>query len=105
MASDLLFVQLKQPEGAFMSLDQYFKSLIQKVESSDIQNNGKDPNGFFEPTRKVLLQRLNLLKDLHANPRAKGMVQTAWKYVTEHLPAEWLTLSPEDRSELQKILK
>ncbi len=87
-----------------MSLEAYFKNLIQKVEASDIQNNGKDKNGFFEPTRAVLLQRLNMLKDLHRNPNAKAMVKMAWQYVTEHLPPEWLVLNPTEKSELQKIL-
>lgn len=87
-----------------MSLEAYFQSLIKKVEESDIQNNGKDRNGFFEPTRQVLLQRLNLLKDLHSNPRAKGMVKTAWEYVVDHLPADWLVLNPDEKKELQKIL-
>lgn len=87
-----------------MSLETYFQNLIQKVEASDIQNNGKDKNGFFEPTRAVLLQRLNMLKDLHRNPNAKNMVKAAWEYVTEHLPPEWLILNPEEKAELKKML-
>jgi hypothetical protein len=89
-----------------MSLEKYFANLIQKVESSDqIQNNGKDRNGFFEPTRVVLLQRLNLLKDLHANRNAKGMVKTAWEYVVEHVPSEWLILTDVEKQEMKKILE
>ncbi len=88
-----------------MSLEKYFSNLIKKIEQSDeIQNDGKDRNGFFEPTRVVLLQRLHLLKDLHANKNAKGMVQTAWEYVVEHLPPEWLVLTNEEKAELKKIL-
>jgi hypothetical protein len=87
-----------------MSLENYFSTLIQKVEASDIQNNGKDKNGFFEPTRAMLLQRLNLLKDLHGKPNAKAMVQAAWQYVTEHLPPEWLILKPDEKSELLNII-
>ena len=87
-----------------MSLEKYFSNLILKVEASDIQNNGKDKNGFFEPTRAMLLQRLNLLKDLHAKPAAKNMVKSAWEYVTEKLPAEWLILSDDEKQELKKVL-
>jgi hypothetical protein len=88
-----------------MSLDQYFQSLIHKVEESEIQNNGKDRNGFFEPTRAMLLQKLNLLRDLHGKPRAQVMVKQAWEYVVEHLPPEWLVLDAKEKSELQKILQ
>ena len=90
-----------------MKLDTYFQNLIDKVQSSDeIQNNGKDKNGFFEPTRVVLLQKLNILKDLHSksNPQAKAMVRSAWDYVTEKLPMEWLILDEEQKKELKKAL-
>ncbi len=87
-----------------MSLDQYFDSLIRKVESSELDNQGKDDKGFFLPTRKALLQNLQMLKDLHTKPMAKPMLQTAWKFVSENLPSEWLVLSENDKTELRKIL-
>jgi hypothetical protein len=87
-----------------MSLDTYFTSLIERLEASEIQNNGKDKGGFFEPTRAMLLQRLSLLRDLHGKPQAKPMLKTAWQYVVEHAPPEWLVLSEEDKKELKKIL-
>ena len=87
-----------------MSLENYFKTLIAQVEKSDIQNNGKDKNGFFLPTRSVLLQHLNLLKDLHGKSLAKARVQSSWTFVVEHLPSEWLILSPEEKEELKKII-
>lgn len=91
-----------------MKLDDYFKNLIEKVQNSDaIQNNGKDKNGFFEPTRVVLLQKLNILKDLHSkpNPQAKAMVRSAWDYVTEKIPMEWLVLDEDQKKELKKALE
>jgi hypothetical protein len=87
-----------------MSLDKYFTSLIERLEASNIQNNGKDRGGFFEPTRAVLLQRLSLLRDLHGKPQARAMVKSAWQYVVEHAPPEWLVLSEEDKKELKKIV-
>lgn len=88
-----------------MSLESYFLNLIKRVEASDqITNAGKDANGFYKPTRTVVLANLNLLKDLHSKPGAKPMVQAAWKEVVEALPSEWLVLSPEQKKELQKIL-
>ncbi len=87
-----------------MSLEKYFTDLIKKVEESDIQNNGTDRSGFFEPTRAMLLQRLNLLKDLHLKPNARSMLEGAWQYVVEHLPPEWLVLNKADKEELKKIL-
>ena len=89
-----------------MSLEKYFIGLIKRVEESDIHNDGKNKDGFFEPTRATLLQRLNLLKDLHnsENANAKAMIQGAWRYVVEHLPPDWLVLSPEEKSELKKVL-
>lgn len=89
-----------------MSLDVYFKNLIEKVESSDeISNAGKDAEGFYKPTRTILLRHLNLLKDLHAKPLAKPMLKASWKYVTEHVPEEWLILEEPDKSSLKKILE
>jgi len=92
-----------------MSLDEYFKSLIQRVENSDIQNDGVNKDGFYQPTRSLLLQKLNILKDLHANALkegpAKTMIRAAWKFVVENVPAEWLILNSEQKVELKKILE
>lgn len=89
-----------------MSLRNYFTQLLQKVESSDeIHNGGKDHNGFYKPTRTILIRNLNLLKDLYDKPRAREMVRTAWKSVVEDLPPEWLVLSSEEKAELIKILE
>lgn len=88
-----------------MSLKVYFENLIEKVEASEIGNNGTDANGFFLPTRAVLLQRLSMLRDLHGNPRARDMLKVAWQDVVKHLPPEWLVLNEEDKAELKKILK
>ena len=88
-----------------MSLDKYFQSLINRVESSDdIHNGGKDKNGFFKPTRTIVLRNLQLLKDLHPKPLAKQMVKTAWQAVVDELPAEWLLLPPEEKAQLKEIL-
>ncbi|MBC7420612.1 MAG: hypothetical protein H7328_07785 [Bdellovibrio sp.] len=88
-----------------MSLEIYFKNLIEKVNASEeITNQGKDAGGFYKPTRTILLRHLNILKDLHAKPLAKPMLKTAWKYVTEFVPPEWLVLTEEDKKELKKIL-
>ncbi len=77
------------------TLEKYFSDLIAKVEgSSDITNQGKNKDGFFLPTRSVLLKHLNVLKDLHAKPLAKPMVKDAWSFVVENLPPEMLVLSP-----------
>ncbi len=89
-----------------MSLEKFFSDLIQRVEDSDIVSNaGKDAEGFYKPTRTILLRHLNLLKDLHKKPLAKPMLQASWKYVVEQLPSEWLIPDPEDRDELKAILK
>ncbi|MNJ92816.1 hypothetical protein D3C87_104900 [compost metagenome] len=89
-----------------MSLEAYFKDLIEKVENStEITNQGKDENGFYKPTRTILLRHLNLLKDLHGKPMAKAMVQSSWRSVVEMLPPDWLVLSKEDREELKRILE
>ncbi len=88
-----------------MSLEAYFKSLIQKVEESDeITNAGKDSNGFYKPVRTIVLRHLNLLKDLHAKPNAKSMVKASWAAVVEELPPEWLVLGDAEKKELKKIL-
>lgn len=89
-----------------MSLDQYFKTLLERVENSeDITNAGTDNEGFYKPTRTILLRHVQLLKDLHKKPLAKPMLKASWLYVTEHVPADWLLPeSEEDRAELRKIL-
>ncbi|MBC7465559.1 MAG: hypothetical protein H7256_06160 [Bdellovibrio sp.] len=88
-----------------MSLKDYFTGLISKVENSEtISNGGKDDNGFYKPTKNVLIQNLNLLKDLHNKPGAKAMVQASWKAVVKDLPPEWLILDDQQKSELKKIL-
>lgn len=89
-----------------MSLDQYFKDLLQKVETSeDISNAGTDKDGFYKPTRTILLRHLQLLKDLHGKPLAKPMLKTSWAYVVENVPPEWLTPpSAADKEELRRIL-
>ena len=92
-----------------MDLAEYFTSLIRRTEESDIQNNGVDKGGFFKPTRSVLLQKLNILKDLHGNAlksgHAKSMVRASWQYVVENVPAEWLILDDEQKVALKKILE
>lgn len=87
-----------------MALDLYFEKLIDRV-NKEISNQGKDENGFFKPTRDVLLRHLNLLKDLHAKPLAKPMVKGAWQYVSENLPPDWLVLTAEEKNQLKKILE
>ena len=70
-----------------MTLEQYFSELIAKVEASEaITNQGKDKDGFFQPTREVLLQKLNMLRDLHAKPLARPMLKTAWAFVAVSAP-------------------
>ncbi len=89
-----------------MSLAQYFSDLIAKVEASDaVTNQGKDKEGFFLPTRAVLLRELNLLKDLHGKPLAKPMLRNAWKFVVENLPPEMLVMNDGQKAELKKILE
>ena len=88
-----------------MSLENYFTALIQKVESSDhVTNAGKDKNGFYKPTRSIVLRNLQLLKDLHGKPRASSMVKAAWEIVSAELPADWLILELDDKMALAKIL-
>lgn len=89
-----------------MSLEQFFSELIQKAEDSEeITNAGKDDEGFYKPTRTILLRHLQLLKDLHKKPLAKPMLKQSWAYVVEHVPAEWLVPgSKEDQAELKKML-
>ncbi len=86
-------------------LTEYFTALIRRVESSDeIHNGGKDDDGFYKPTRTILLQKLNILRDLHAKPLARPMVKDAWKEVVNQLPPEWLVLDEVTKSELKKML-
>lgn len=88
-----------------MSLKRYFEELIQRVESSDqITNAGRDQNGFFKPTKTVLLRNLNLLKDLHDRPLAKPMLKSAWAAVVNEVPPEWLILDEDDKKQLKQIL-
>lgn len=95
-----------ESQGEPLSLRDYFTQLIKRVEeSTEITNAGTDVNGFYKPTRTVLLQNLHLLRDLHDKPRAKAMVKSAWNAVVPELPPEWLVLNEEDKNELQKILE
>ncbi|MEN0057971.1 MAG: hypothetical protein AAGB31_03990 [Bdellovibrio sp.] len=88
-----------------MSLEKFFTDLIERVETSEeISNAGTDKDGFYKPTKTILLRHLRLLKDLHAKPLAKQMVKSSWQEVVQILPPEWLVLESEDRAELKKIL-
>jgi hypothetical protein len=88
-----------------MNLTDYFQSLLTKVEASpEISNAGKDKDGFYFPTRSALLQKLNMLKDLNQNERAKPMLKSAWSYVVEILPPEWLVMSAEEKAAVKKML-
>lgn len=88
-----------------MSLDAYFGELIKKVEASEaITNQGKDAEGFYKPTRTILLRHLQMLKDLHEKPLAKPMLRSAWAYVVEQVPPEWLVLGDDDKAALKKML-
>lgn len=86
-------------------LTAYFSQLIKKVEASEISNAGKDKDGFYKPTRELVLRNLNMLRDLHQKPLAKPMVKDAWKFVAEHLPPEMLVLTAEEKAKLKEILK
>lgn len=87
-----------------MPLDQYFTRLIQKVEASEeITNQGKDENGFFKPTRTVVLRHLQMLKDLHKKPLAKPMLREAWRIVVENLPPEYLVMTEDEKQAFKKI--
>ena len=86
-------------------LQKYFTALIAKVEAAkEITNQGKDDAGFFKPTRTILLQQLNMLKDLHEKANAKPMLKTAWKFVVENVPPEMLVMTTEQKAALRKIL-
>lgn len=86
------------------NLKDYFTLLIKKVEESDLSNQGKDKDGFFKPTRELVLRHLTLLRDLHTKPLAKAMLKDSWKFVVEHVPPEWLILTPEQKQEIKKML-
>lgn len=85
-------------------LKEYFTSVIQKVEASDLSNQGKDKDGFFKPTRELVLRHLNLLRDLHAKPLAKAMVIDSWKFVVENVPPDFLVMTNEQKEEFKKFL-
>jgi hypothetical protein len=87
-----------------MDLENYFSNLIKRVEDSDMSNNGTDKDGFFKPTRTVLIRHLQLLKDLHPKPLAQTMVKNSWAYVVENTPPAWLVLNEDEKAELKKIL-
>ena len=87
-----------------MALDVYFQKLIDRV-NKEISNQGKDENGFFKPTKDVLLRHLNLLKDLHGKPLAKDMIKGSWQYVSENLPPDWLILTEDEKTELRRLLQ
>lgn len=98
--AEIYFIQIS------MSLENYFKNLIEKVEASEtITNQGKDAEGFYKPTRTILLRHLNILKDLHMKPLAKPMLKSSWKFVVEHTPPEWLIVEEPEKSALKAILK
>lgn len=87
-----------------MGLEDYFQALIKRVEEVEIEYRNKDKDGFFEPTRVILLQKLQMLKDLYPNQNARPMLKKAWQYVVANLPPEWLVLNDEEKVELKKIL-
>lgn len=88
-----------------MVLTDYFKKLLERVESTDdVSNAGKDKDGFYFPTRSALLQKLNMLKDLNANERARPMLRSAWEFVVETLPPEWLVMTTAEKTALKKML-
>lgn len=89
-----------------MSLTSYFQNLIERVQSSEeISNAGTDKDGFYKPTKTILLRHLNLLKDLHGKPLAKKMCQGSWDYVLEHVPPEWLIADADEKAALKKMLE
>lgn len=89
-----------------MSLTNYFQRIIDKVETNTlISNAGKDTEGFYKPTKTILLRHLSILKDLHEKPLAKPMLRISWKYVTEEVPPEWLILDDYEKAALKKMLE
>ena len=88
-----------------MDLTAYFTALLKRVETSaEILNDGKDENGFYLPTRTLLLRHLNLLKDLHSKPAARPMVRDAWSFVVKHLPPDWLVMTDAQRAQMKRTL-
>lgn len=85
-------------------LKAYFEQLIKKVEASQVSNQGKDKDGFFKPTRELVLRHLQLLKDLHEKPLARPMVKDSWKFVVEHVPPELLVMTEAQKTALKEIL-
>ena len=85
-------------------LKAYFEQLIEKVEASQLSNQGKDKDGFFKPTRELVLRHLQLLKDLHEKPLARPMVKDSWKFVVEHVPPELLVMTEAQKTALKEIL-
>ena len=88
-----------------MILTAYFERLLQRVEESpEISNAGKDKDGFYFPTRSALIQKLYMLKDLNQNARAKLMLKSAWDFVVEELPPEWLTMTADEKAAMKSML-
>lgn len=90
-----------------MILKEYFQRLLDKVEESpEISNAGKDADGFYFPTRSALIQKLNMLKDLNQNPNAhaRPMLKSAWEFVVETVPPEWLQMNDEEKAEIRAML-
>ena len=87
-------------------LSEYFQNLIDRVEADPaaVTNAGKDKDGFYKPTRAILLAHLHKLKDLHDKPRARPMLKEAWSFVVAHLPPEWLVLTPAQKTALKEML-
>lgn len=89
-----------------MSLEHFFQNLIDRVERSDeIHNQGTDDQGFYKPTKTVLLRHLKLLKDLHQKPLAKPMLKASWISALEILPPDWVQPNPEEQQALRKMLE
>lgn len=83
----------------------YFQRLLDSVQESDeVSNGGKDKDGFYFPTRSALIQKLNMLKDLNANVRARPMLISAWDFVVENTPAELLAMNDEQKLALKAML-
>lgn len=88
-----------------MSLDDYFAKLIKLVETSDlVTNQGTDRNGFYKPTRTIVLRHLQMLKDLHSKPLAKPMLKEAWRVVVENVPPELLVMNDEQKTAMKRLL-
>lgn len=88
-------------------LTDYFAKILAQVEADEnvVTNQGKDKEGFYKPVRTILIRHLNLLRDLNEKPLAKPMLVTAWNYVKEHLPPEYLVLTPAQKTALKKMLE